>query len=137
MYSIAAGTYMSRAIQLRYASYIFTTLLSAKTFALPIAIVGGKPHHFLQILDQPIHGLLECAFLGSLYGGVGLCAVKVHGDRDGQIRLYKDVPDHREKQIHGGHRRSERGGIPAQNWQISHPRFGRLRVGRHHPTRSC
>jgi len=52
-------------------SYIFTTLLSAKTFALHIAIVGGKPHLFLQILDQPFYGLLECAFLGSFYCGVG------------------------------------------------------------------
>ena len=89
------------------------------------------------MLDQPFHGLLECAFLGSLYGGIGLCAMKLLGVLDSRMRIYEDVPDHRERQIHGGRHRSERGGIRAQNWQISRPPSWRVTVGTRRQTRSC
>ncbi len=57
-------------------SYTFTILLSV-TIVSGISLTSS-----LQILDQPLHGSLECTLLGSLYRGVALRAGILSGLHD-------------------------------------------------------
>jgi hypothetical protein len=49
-----------------------------------------NPRFSLQIFDQPFHCRLECAFLGSRYFGVVLCAGAL-STQDSQLKIDEDV----------------------------------------------